>query len=72
MLSFVVAANGIWGNDTWGLLFTYGILMPAIVTVCVVVSMVTTRGEKEADDELRGRWGRKPPPSPSSSSDSSS
>jgi len=61
----VIAAttsHGIWGSDTWGLLFTYGILMPAIVTVCVVVSMVTTRGEKQADDELRGRWGRKPSP----------
>jgi len=55
------AENGIW-TDTVGLLFTYGILMPAIVTICVVVSMVTTRGEKQADDELRGKWGRKPPP----------
>ena len=56
------AENGIW-TDTVGLLFTYGILMPAIVTICIVASMVTTRGEKQADDELRGRWGRKPPPS---------
>jgi hypothetical protein len=66
----VIAAttsHGIWDSDTWGLLFTYGILMPAIVTVCVVVSMVTTRGEKETDDELRGRWGRKAPPSSSDS-----
>ena len=55
------AENGIW-TDTVGLLFTYGILMPAIVTICVVVSMVTTRGEKQADDELRGKWGRKPSP----------
>ena len=43
--------------------------MPAIVTICVVVSMVTTRGEKQADDELRGQWGRKPSP-PSESSES--
>jgi hypothetical protein len=65
MYSVIAAAtsHGIWDSDTWGLLFTYGILMPAIVTVCVVVSMVTTRGEKDTDDELRGRWGRKAPPS---------
>ena len=56
--------NGIW-TDTVGLLFTYGILMPAIVTVCVVVAMVVTRGEKQADDELRSRWARKHPPSAS-------
>ena len=69
-MSSVIAAatsHGIWDSDTWGLLFTYGILMPAIVTICVVVSMVSTRGEKETDDELRGRWGRKPPPSSSES-----
>ena len=65
MYSVIAAttSHGIWDSDTWGLLFTYGILMPAIVTVCVVVSMVVTRGEKESDDELRGRWGRKTPPS---------
>ncbi len=63
MLTVIAAEadNGIW-TDTVGLVFTYGILMPAIVTVCVVVAMVTTRGEKQADDELRGKWGRKPSP----------
>lgn len=55
------ADNGIW-TDTVGLIFTYGILMPAIVTICIVASMITTRGEKQADDELRGKWGRKPSP----------
>ncbi|MDQ3722041.1 MAG: hypothetical protein M3376_03005 [Actinomycetota bacterium] len=55
------AARGIW-TDTVGLLFTYGILLPAIVTVCIVVAMVSGRGDKKADDEMRGRWARRRPP----------
>ncbi len=64
-MSIVIAAStshGIWGSDTWGLLFTYAILMPAIVTGLIVVAIVSGRGDKEADDELRGRWGRKSSP----------
>jgi len=56
------AARGIW-TDTVGLLFTYAVLMPAIVTVCIVVAMVAARGDKRADDEIRSRWARKRPPS---------
>lgn len=55
------AARGIW-TDTVGLLFTWGILLPAVVTVCIVVAMVSGRGDKKADDEMRGRWARKHPP----------
>jgi len=58
------AARGIW-TDTVGLLFTYGILLPAIVTVCIIVAMVTGRGDKAADDEVRSNWARKRPPSSS-------
>ncbi len=57
MLS-VIAANGIW-TDTVGLLFTYAFLLPAVVTGLIVVAVVAARGEKRADDELRGRWGRR-------------
>lgn len=57
MLS-VVAANGIW-SDTFGLVFTFVILMPLLATGLVIVAMVSARGEKEADEELRGRWGRR-------------
>ncbi|MBA3748143.1 MAG: hypothetical protein H0W96_11735 [Solirubrobacterales bacterium] len=60
----VPAPRGFW-TDTVGLLFTYAILLPAIVTVCIVVAMVSGRGDKKADDEIRGRWARKRPPSSS-------
>ena len=54
----VIAANGIW-SETFGLLFTFVILMPALATGLIIVAMVTGKGDKEADEELRGRWGRK-------------
>ena len=57
MLS-VIAANGIW-SDTFGLIFTFGILMPALATGLIIVAMVSAKGDKEADEQLRGRWGRK-------------
>ncbi len=56
------AARGVW-TDTVGLLFTYGILIPAIVTGLVVVSIVSGRGDKKADEELRSRFTRKLPSS---------
>jgi len=56
------AARGIW-TDTVGLLFTYGILIPAIVTGLIVVAMVSGRGDKQADDEIRRRWASRRPPS---------
>ncbi|MDP2710317.1 MAG: hypothetical protein Q8O56_03780 [Solirubrobacteraceae bacterium] len=59
-----LASNGIW-SDTFGLLFTWVILLPAVATVAIIVAMVSGRGEKEADAELRGRWGAKRPPSDS-------
>lgn len=55
------AARGIW-TDTVGLLFTYVLLLPAIVTVCIVVAIVAGRGDKATDDEVRSRWARKRPP----------
>lgn len=58
------AARGFW-TDTVGLLFTYGVLIPAIVTGLIVVAMVSGRGEKKEDDEIRARWARKRPPSSS-------
>ncbi len=57
MLS-LIAANGIW-SDTFGLVFTFVILMPALATGLVIVAMVSGKGEKDADEELRGRWGRR-------------
>ena len=55
------AARGIW-TDTVGLLFTFGVLMPALVTGLIIVAIVSGRGEKQTDDEIRSRWGRKRPP----------
>ena len=57
MLS-ALAANGIW-SDTVGLLFTFGVLLPALVTGLIVVAIVAGRGEKDVDDELRARWQRR-------------
>jgi|GEM_PF-2830977 len=48
---------GIW-NDTVGLLFTFGILLPALMTGLIIVAKVSARGEKEEDAQLQGRWGR--------------
>ena len=53
-----VATSGFW-TDTVGLVFTYGILLPGIATGLIVVAMVTGRGEKRADDEVRSRWLRR-------------
>ncbi len=58
MLFALAAGKGIW-TDTVGLLFTYGILVPAIATGLIVVTIISGRAEKRADDELRGRWGRR-------------
>jgi hypothetical protein len=57
-----IAASGFW-SDTVGLVFTFLILMPAIATGLIIVAIVSGRGEKQADEELRGRWGRRPPSS---------
>jgi hypothetical protein len=68
MFSATIAAatsHGIWDSDTWGLLFVWVILLPAVVTGLIVVSSVSGRGDKQADDEIRARWGRKRPPSDS-------
>ncbi len=54
MLS-VIAANGIW-TETVGLVFTWFVLLPAVATGLIVVAMVSGRGEKKVDDELRARW----------------
>jgi hypothetical protein len=45
-------------TDSIGLLFTFGVLMPAVATVCIVVSMISGRGDKRQDDSAAGRWGR--------------
>jgi hypothetical protein len=58
LVAAAAAENGIW-NDTVGLLFTFGILLPALATGLVIVAIVSARGEKQADEQLRGRWGRK-------------
>jgi len=48
-------------TDSFGLLFTFAILMPAIATICIVVSIVSGRGDKNEDDKNAGRWGSKSP-----------
>ncbi|HVF79675.1 MAG TPA: hypothetical protein VNA28_15365 [Solirubrobacteraceae bacterium] len=53
-----LAATGFW-TETVGLVFTWVVLLPAVATALIVVAMVSARGDKKADDELRGRWGRR-------------
>jgi hypothetical protein len=68
MLDAIISAStshGIWDSDTFGLIFIWVILLPAVVTGLVVVSMISGRGEKKIDDEMRGRWQSKRPPSDS-------
>ena len=48
-------------TDSFGLLFTWVILTPAVATICIVVSIVSGRGDKREDDKNVGRWGRKRP-----------
>jgi len=51
--------HGIFNSDTVGLVFTWLILLPGIATGLVVVAIVSARGDKMADEQVRGRWGRK-------------
>ena len=46
-------------SDTIGLAFTYLVLIPAIATGLIVVTVVSARGEKRENEKLSGRWGRK-------------
>jgi hypothetical protein len=56
----LIALSQGW-TDSIGLLFTFAVLMPLIATICVVVSIVSGRGDKSADGKIAGRWGRKAP-----------
>jgi hypothetical protein len=51
--------HGIFNSDTVGLVFTWLVLLPGIATGLIVVSIVSARGDKQADEQVRGRWGRK-------------
>jgi hypothetical protein len=52
-------SHGIFDNDTVGLLFTFAILLPALATGLVVVAIVSAKGDKQADEQTRGHWGRR-------------
>jgi hypothetical protein len=56
----LIALSQAW-SDSIGLGFTFFVLMPAIATVCIIVAIISGRGEKSQDDKIAGRWGRKPP-----------
>ncbi|MDX6677582.1 MAG: hypothetical protein QOE31_1634 [Solirubrobacteraceae bacterium] len=45
-------------TDSIGLLFTFAVLMPAVATVCIVVSIISGRGEQSQNKQDGGRWGR--------------
>jgi heme/copper-type cytochrome/quinol oxidase subunit 2 len=57
-MSELIAAQN--SADTIGLLFTYFVLIPALVTGCVVVAIVSARGEKRQNEQSAGsRWGHR-------------
>jgi hypothetical protein len=56
-MHFVLASQAL--TDTIGLVFTYFVLLPAIATGLIVVTIVTAKGEKREDEKRAGRWGRK-------------
>jgi hypothetical protein len=58
ILAAAASSDTFW-TDTVGLVFTWGVLLPAIATALIVVAIVSGKGDKEADEELRGRWGRR-------------
>ncbi len=46
-------------TDSIGLLFTFAVLMPAIATICIVVSIVSGRGDEHENAKNARRWGPK-------------
>lgn len=56
----VIALSKGW-VDSIGLLFTFGILLPALMNILIVVSSISGRGEQAEDAKIAGRWGRKSP-----------
>ena len=56
-LHALLALSQAW-TDSIGLLFTFAVLMPAVATVCIVVSIVSGRGDHNQDKRNGGRWGR--------------
>ena len=58
-MSLVLASQA--SSDTIGLVFTWGVLLPAVVTGLIVVAIVTAKGEKRSDAKNAGRWGTKRP-----------
>jgi len=60
-MSFFLASQAT--TDTIWLVFTWGVLLPAIVTGLIVVAVVTAKGEKREDEKNAGRWGTKRTPS---------
>jgi hypothetical protein len=56
-MDLLVAASSA-GVDSFWLIFTYGVLIPALATGLIVVAIVSARGEKRENEKLKGRWGR--------------
>jgi Sec-independent protein secretion pathway component TatC len=59
-MSYVLASQAM--TDTIGLVFSYFVLIPAILTGLIVVAVVTARGEKRENEKYLGRWGTKHTP----------
>ncbi len=56
----LIALSQGW-TDSFGILFAFAVLLPAVGTVGVIVAIVSGRGEKADDEKNAGRWGQKSP-----------
>ncbi len=53
-----VAASQAW-TDSFGLIFSFVILMGGLAAALVTVAVVAARGERADDEKIAGRWGRR-------------
>lgn len=61
MQTHILMSLGKGWIDSIGLVFAFVILLPALITALVVVSIISGRGEKAQNAKHAGRWGQKPP-----------
>lgn len=57
----LLALSQAW-TDSIGLLLTFAVLLPVVTTVCIIVAIISGRGEKAQNADHGGRWGRKRTP----------
>lgn len=54
-MSAIVLASAM--TDTIGIVFSWVILTPGLVTGLIIVAVVSAKGERAEDERHSGRWG---------------